>query len=179
MLITAFLGVSAYSVSFTKADITDTDFSVSQALAHGEPVAMIVLLTGGIIALTGLIIYRGHNQVRIRVSLNIILGALIISIMWVSMNYNPVAHYCLSAATVVLLITGIAIDNHVIHTGGYHCAGFIVNISISVALFMGAMVVSFRSTDDINTKTELQMLYALELFLVAVKLLSILTLGFT
>jgi len=178
VLLAAFIGVGAYFVGVTKSAVIDTNFSVSQALAHGESIAMIVLFTGGLIALTWLIIYRGHNYLWFRVSLNIILGALIITIMWVSTDYNIVAHYALAGVIVVLLIIGTLVDNYVIYGRGYSCSGYIVITLISAALCTGAIVIALRSTGDINRDTGLQILAALELVLVATKLMSIITLGF-
>ena len=89
-----FLGVSAYFAS--GAAINDADFSVSQALAHGEPGSMIALLASAIAALASLIVYRAHPYTHPRVLIAVATGALLVVLMY------PVAdtgHYTIAEAT--------------------------------------------------------------------------------
>lgn len=166
-----FLGVSAYFVS--GAAISDTDFSISQALANGEPVSMTLLLASAVAALACLIVYRAHLYAHLRVMLIVATGACLAALIPVSVAYDATVHYILAGLVFVLLYTGMLLDHYVVR-GRPHTATIFLVGAIPVSIACTAILASFTHITAVS-----QLLYALELLSVAVKLASIVMLGFS
>ena len=186
ILFSLFLGICAYLVSTLKDTIRDDDFSISQALVYGEKISMIILLVSSLIVMSYLIFYRGHKYIYFRILLNIIICALMITIMWVTVFYNSTIHYIIAGIIFIILCIGILLDNYLIYNSlkkSYKLYNLIntknlIYILITIALFIGIIVVILNYFININNSLKLRMFYAFELYMVVVKLLSIITLGF-
>ena len=186
VLFSLFLGICAYLVSTLKNTIHDDDFSISQALVYGEKISMIILLVSSLIVMSYLIFYRGHKYIYFRILLNIIICALIITIMWVTVFNNKTIHYIIACIIFLILCIGILLDNYLIYNSlktSYKLYNSIntknlIYILITIALFTGVIMVILNYVININNSLKLRMFYAFELYMVMVKLLSIITLGF-
>ena len=159
-----FLGVSAYFVS--GAAINDADFSVSQALAHGEPGSMIALLASAIAALASLIVYRAHPYTHPRVLIAVVTGALLVVLMY------PVAdtgHYIIAGFVFLLLYASILLDDRLVRGRAHGVTTYVVG-ALAAALALAAVFTHITAVS--------QLFYTLELLSVALKLVSIMRLGF-
>ena len=164
-----FLAVSAYFVSTTKSAINDADFSVSQALANGEPISMTLLLFGGIAALSCLLVHRGHP--RTHVLPNIATGALLVALMYVPVAHDATVHYTLAGLALALIYASVLLDIHLVRAG--HARVTYVVYTLAASVVCTAIIATFTYTVAVA-----QLLYTLELLTVAVKLASTVTLGF-
>ena len=109
-----------------------------------------------------------------------------ITIMWVTVFYNSTIHYIIAGIIFIILCIGILLDNYLIYNSlkkSYKLYNLIntknlIYILITIALFIGIIVVILNYFININNSLKLRMFYAFELYMVVVKLLSIITLGF-
>lgn len=172
--IALFLGMAAYYASFAKSEIDASNFSISRALQYGERPAMIVLLAAALATLAWLTIYRDHGYAHCRIALAVAVGLLLVAMIWVTADADGTAHYILAGVLFVLLCAGIVWDNHLVF--GPRSGKYPVYILVGGALCAGGVVGILDGV--IAMRETRQLLYALENVAVAIKLVSILTLGF-
>jgi hypothetical protein len=105
----ALLG-GAYGFSIADGKISDDDFTVSQALAHGNKFIMITFFVISFGLMAYLNYLRSSNFLyKLRILLILIISTLILTIMWVTVAKNKKVHYILAGiiftSNIVYLLT--------------------------------------------------------------------------
>ena len=84
ILLASGFGLAAYEVSYKKGKISAEEFTVSQSLAHSDNPVLLTLLTLGTAAYVYLLYARGPKDLLfLRIFLQVVIYALVISLLWV------------------------------------------------------------------------------------------------
>ena len=87
----------AYGFSIASNHINQDDFTVSQALAHGNKLVMIIFFVSSFLIIAYLNYLRSSNFLyELRIFLLFVIYALIIIIMWITVSANNRLHYILA-----------------------------------------------------------------------------------
>jgi len=98
-------GLAAYLPSALSRNINTSIFTISQSLAYGNKSAIASMMILFLILLLYLIYYRGPNKfLYIRLFIILMVCLLIITIVWVTTNYNKNMHYILATIIFISLI---------------------------------------------------------------------------
>ena len=84
LLLASGFGLAAYEVSYKKGEITRNEFTVSQSLAYSDKPVILTLLTLGTAAYIYMLYARGPQKLLVvRILLQVLIYALVISLLWV------------------------------------------------------------------------------------------------
>ena len=171
--------LAAYLDSFLKGHIDKNLFTVSQALAFGNKPIMGVMLTIGIGLIMFLNVYRGLDFLFIRLFLLLVCYSLILSIFWVTTYYNLKDHYILAFIIFVCTTSYIFFNSIALYkTGGYNIIGLVLIFAIPIAALLGIIALIITSIPSISNKAPPQIFPSFENFMLLLKGLSVLLLGF-
>lgn len=104
----------AYGFSIASNHIDDNDFTVSQALAHGNKIIMIIFFVSSFLIMAYLNYLRSSNFLyKLRIFLLFVVCTLIITIMWVTVSKNNHLHYMLAGIIFTTNILYLLIISHI------------------------------------------------------------------
>lgn len=172
-------GLSAYLPSALKGDVNANIFTISQSLAFSIKPLFVVLLSIAVILLSFLIYYRGQHYQLIRLFLLLVIFAFIVTILWVTTMYNLIDHYICAIIIFVATFIFITINSLSIYDGflGKNCISFAILTIIPILAFFGIVGLIVSNIYAVN-KTVPELFPAFENYMIVIKGLSILTLGF-
>lgn len=168
-------GLSAYLPSTLEGEITKTDFTISQSLAYSIKPLFVVLLTIAIVLLSYLMYYRGHNYLYIRLFLLSIIYSFVITIVWITTMYNETDHYILAMLIFTTVCIFISLNSLVIFKELQNQKLKTILIIMPILAFIGIIGVIIGY---IYSKKVSEIFPAFENYMLVIKGLSILTLGF-
>ena len=153
---------------------------MSQSLAYGNKPAMVSMITVFLILLLYLIYYRGHSKyLYIRLFLILLICALIITIVWVTTNYNVNDHYILASIIFISTITYILLTSIVIYQGlkVKSKSSTIILFSLPILAILGLIGLGLSMTKFISEKVS-ELFPSFENYMFLIQIFSMLTLGF-
>ena len=173
-------GLAAYLPSAFSGDVNSSIFTISQSLAYGNKPAFVSMITVFMLLLLYLIYYRGPNKfLYIRLFLILLICALIITIVWITTNYNANDHYILASVIFMSVIIYIFLTSIVIYQGlkvKSSQATFIL-YTIPILAFIGLIGLGVSFLKVIREKAK-EMFPSFENYMLFIQVLSILSLGF-
>ena len=170
-------GLGSYLPSALSGDVNKKEFTVSQSLAYSIKPLFVILLTIAILTLAYLIYYRGHNYLYIRLFLLLVMYAFIVTIVWVTTMYSEKDHYILAAFIFAASCIFITLNSLAIYSGLKIKTrkSKIILIIIPILAFIGmiGLIISNLVKDKVS-----ELFPSFENYMLVIKGLSILTLGF-
>ncbi len=104
---------SGYITSLLNNKISDKDFTISQSLAFGNKISLIVLLVISLLLTGYLVYYRKQSKIYtiINIIILIIICAFMITIIWITIYKSEHQHYSFASIIFVCLIVFITLNS--------------------------------------------------------------------
>jgi hypothetical protein len=109
---------SGYIVSLHKGQINNKNFTISQALAFGNEIALVVLIVVSLLLFGYLIYYRKQSKIStlIRLFLLLVAGIFLITIVWITTFRHEQQHYIFASIIFICNIIFITLNSFVLWT---------------------------------------------------------------
>ncbi len=178
-LFVIFLSITAYLVSTLRGEIQDNNFTISQSLAFGNQISMVSILVIAFSMLSYLTYYRGHKYLLLRLFLNLLICALIITIIWVTTFYSETDHYILAGIIFISVLISIILDSYLIYNGIKIKTkqNKIILMGIPILAILGLIILFIGKMKPVEDKAP-QLFPAFENYMFVIKGLSVISLGF-
>jgi hypothetical protein len=113
--------LSGYIVSLHKKKINNDVFTISQSLAFGNEIALVVLILIAFIILGFLVYYRKKSNIIMVITLFLLLVACVflITIVWITIFKNEKAHYIFAAIAFLCSILIVTLTSYSLWTGNH------------------------------------------------------------
>ncbi len=109
---------SAYIVSFSKNQIDSNNFTISQSLAFGNNIAIVVLIVISLLLFGYLIYYRKQSNIITLLGLFLLFvaGVFLITIVWITTFRNEQQHYIFALISFICAILFITLNSYSLWT---------------------------------------------------------------
>ncbi len=109
---------SGYIVSLHKNQINSKNFTISQALAFGNEIALVVLIVVSLLLFGYLIYYRKQTLIitLIRLFLLLVAGVFLITIVWITTFRHEQQHYIFASIIFVCNVAFITLNSYALWT---------------------------------------------------------------
>ena len=172
---------SGYITSLLKKQINKNDFSISQSLAFGQEISLVVLFVIFIMLTCYLVIYRKMTKVYtiINIILLIIICAFVITIVWITMHKSTLQHSIFAsiiflALYIFVILNAVNLWKNTPNKKIYQKV-LILIIPILISLSMIGLITGVTLSYN---KKQLQVFPSFENIVIVLGGLSILELGF-
>jgi hypothetical protein len=104
---------SGYIVSLLDNKISEKEFTISQSLAFGNKISLVVLFVVSLLLTGYLVFYRKQTKLYtiINIILLIIIGAFLITIVWITAHKNAHQHYAFASIIFICLVVFITLNS--------------------------------------------------------------------
>ncbi len=111
--------LSGYIVSLQKNQINSKNFTISQALAFGNEIALVVLIVVSLLLFGYLIYYRKQSLIitLIRLFLLLVAGVFLITIVWITTFRHAQQHYIFATIIFICNVLFITLNSYALWTG--------------------------------------------------------------
>lgn len=174
------IGLAAYLPSALSGNVNSSIFTISQAIEYGNKPAMVSMFSLFLFLLLYLIYYRGPNKyLYIRLFLILLTCSLIITIIWVTTNFNINEHYILATVIFISTIIYILLTSIVIYQGlkVKSKSSTIILISLPILAILGFIGLGL-SLNKFISKEAAELFPSAENYMFLIQIFSMLTLGF-
>ena len=137
LLLASGFGLAGYEVSYKKGEITKNEFTVSQSLAYSDKPVILTLLTLGTAAYIYLLYARGPKELlAVRIFLQVLIYALVISLLWV----KPWGKYLNKHRILAAVIFFITLVYHILTYQVFKTVSPLVKNLLLVAVILNLLV---------------------------------------
>ncbi len=177
--------LSGYITSVIKDKINDTNYTISESLAFGHKISLIILLIIGLVLIGFLIHYRQQSKILtiIRLCLLVLIAVFFITIIWITTYKNDKQHYIFASIIFVSLVLLILINSYSLWNETLNKKLYQKIIILIVPILIGLSLIGLTTgfilllDKDANSKAK-RVFPSFELIIFSLSGLSILSLGF-